>query len=216
MKTKNLFDIAHGDVMSKLQNDRLKQFLLSQRKEGRQGRISSIKTTLKELKRNQPTHTSSQEGTSSQEVTSSQSFSSNSGNVASDQDYEEPPEKKPKKSPRKKLINKDIASVLDRAKVSTRQAAMLMPTFAQSLNQDVSKAVISPATVWRTRQRAREEIAAEIKRTTNLTPPLVVHWDGKEVKSTSGEIFHTQLMLKSLKNYVFIYLFKTVHVNHKN
>ena len=80
----------------------------------------------------------------------------------------------------------NVALSLDRAKISDRKAALVLPTIAHTLGNDASKLATSFSSIRRTRQMQRLTEAEKIKDTLSPISPLTLHLDSKLLPSAPG------------------------------
>lgn len=114
------------------------------------------------------------------------SLSSTSENVStSSSEYNPPIEKKVKllssstSTKKVKVITTDLAAALDRSKLSNASATLLIASTAQALGHNIESITVSKETLRRSREKRREEIFTEIRKSFNSEHNLIVHWDGK-------------------------------------
>jgi len=81
----------------------------------------------------------------------------------------------------------DVASTLDRIKLSDRKFVLLAAAIAKA-NDDLSTAPLSHSTVYHKRSSHRSEIASDVHQKFMLTEKaaLVVHWDGNIMKDSTN------------------------------
>lgn len=87
------------------------------------------------------------------------------------------------------IMDDKLISVFDHCKVSDRNAVRLIVALCSSLNVDVNRLIVNRSSIRRSREKIREENAEEIKelfKTENLNAG-VLHWDGKILKTSSGQ-----------------------------
>jgi len=75
-----------------------------------------------------------------------------------------------------------VAAALDRTKTSTiRQAVHIFNAIAESdqLLHLVADLIISPSSIYKSRQIHCQKLTREIRETFDLSTPLILHWDGK-------------------------------------
>uniref|UniRef100_A0A6P7GUM0 Uncharacterized protein LOC114346902 n=1 Tax=Diabrotica virgifera virgifera TaxID=50390 RepID=A0A6P7GUM0_DIAVI len=73
----------------------------------------------------------------------------------------------------------NVAAVLDRNKVSYREAVRLIIPIAAALGHDPAELPLSRSSVKRKREAARQNFSTEIKSNLEIKEPIVVHWDSK-------------------------------------
>ena len=84
------------------------------------------------------------------------------------------------------ILTPNVALSLDRAKISDRKAALVLPTIAHALGHDASKLPTSFSSIRRARQMQRLTEAEKIKDTFSPISPLTHHWDSKLLPSAPG------------------------------
>lgn len=84
------------------------------------------------------------------------------------------------------LITPELAVVLDRTKVSDRQATFIIGTTIKSLGHDINYFACSRSTIKLQREKARQEMASFIKESFTLKSKLTVHWDGKMISNLTS------------------------------
>lgn len=87
------------------------------------------------------------------------------------------------------IITTKIVAVLDKCKVSDRDAVHLIAAIAEALELDLNRLSISRSTVRRCRQQLREERAENMKKLFNKSEitAAVIHWDGKILPAITGK-----------------------------
>jgi hypothetical protein len=165
----DLFDIAPTNVMILLTDESLKQFLINQRKPGREGRISFTRKPV------QPEVSADVLG----ENTSLNSSTTSSHVSVQSADYEPPKKRtKPLKDDvtGRNFLSKQLASSLDYHKVGHKAASELLTGMAATLDVD---ACTSREFVRKQRIGFRNECATNIIESFRPNVSLIVHWDGK-------------------------------------
>ena len=194
----NLFDIAHQDAMQLMTIKEDRDFLVAQRKPGREGKMAGVdddwakkderkrKRAEHEVKRLEKEEETQEERTATVEWESSSAASSSS----------EPGEcRTPTKHPcttgskkvLKKVITPDIAAALDRSQISNRGAMAVLVPFASVLGSNAEELSLSTSTIHRHRRQHRVEKANEIKQSFSPKVPLTVHWDGKLMPALTAD-----------------------------
>ena len=79
----------------------------------------------------------------------------------------------------KNLLDEKLAVTLDMAKVSDRNAALVLTPALQSLGHDPAEFNINRSSIRRQRIKCRQKIAANLKAEFRPGVPLTIHWDGK-------------------------------------
>ena len=94
-------------------------------------------------------------------------------------DSSEPPAKKSRGTVN--ILNVRVVSVLDKCKISSRDAVHLIIAIADALGHKVDTLIVNASSIHRYREKIREAKAAHIKEVfKNMEfDSLVVHWDGK-------------------------------------
>lgn len=79
--------------------------------------------------------------------------------------------------------------MLDKCKISDRDAVHLLFATAESLGNDTNKLIINRSSIRRSRLRLRKQRAEKIRRDYNLTKDevVVIHWDGKLLPALTGK-----------------------------
>lgn len=79
------------------------------------------------------------------------------------------------------IINEKLVAVLDKCKLSDRDAVHVIAAVAQSLQYDINSLVLNSTSIRRYREKLRTARAMNIKRVFNETElnAVVLHWDGK-------------------------------------
>jgi len=83
-----------------------------------------------------------------------------------------------RKRPRN-IINRAIASALDRTKVSDRNAIYILTAVAETICLNISEIALNKETIRRIRRTHRENTAKEIRQDFQPEAALTVYWDGK-------------------------------------
>lgn len=186
----DLFDVAHANAMNliKLQED--KEFLNAQREKGRRGSMGALdkkllitekKCIANNLKIISRKKKESERLEIETHVVLCISNSSSSEKNTSDSDEEVKYNilpKCPRKRPRN-IINRAVASALDRTKVSDRNATYILAATAETIGLNTSEIALNKETIRRMRRTHRENIAKEIRQDFQPDVALTVHWDGK-------------------------------------
>lgn len=202
----NLFDIAHKDALTLITIVEDKQFLLAQREKGRRGCMSSVDTELlkkedRKKKRQQQIIIREQKETErlKEEAKSNDlNFESteSSSSSESDDDLYVPINKRFKQNNSTELISTlktssivttEVASALDRTKVSDRNAMYVLSATVQSLGYNVQDFTLNRESIRQARRKNRQKIANELKASFLPTTPLTIHWDGKLLPSLTSK-----------------------------
>jgi hypothetical protein len=197
----SLFDIAAADALKNIRIAEDKEFLLAQRENGRRGFMSGVDKILekkesrrtdrkqKEMERKRKFEESILESTATSTICKNLDDDSDAeGIVESSDDVDFTPKthvpsqtmmKNSSDEKKKNLITPELVAVLDRAKVSNRDATRIVNAAAKSMNIDINSLTSSRTSIQRTRQKVREQTATRLKDQFVGTGAYVVHWDGK-------------------------------------
>jgi len=90
---------------------------------------------------------------------------------------------------RTQFINDKLVTVLDRCKVSDRDATHILMATAQALGHNVDDLVINRSSIHRVREKVRKLRAEQLRSSFNndLFKESVVHWDEKMLPSLTGK-----------------------------
>lgn len=203
-----LFDIAHSNALNMITIEEDKQFLLNQRKMGRQGRIGNtdrmyakkfyqksqteakyerIKEKEKEAMKRltekcvllSSSTSSSEKGSSD---VSSPSTPTPQPGPSTSKDISSPPRKRGRKS----ILDDNLATSLDVAKLSDRKATIVLASTIKSLGCDVSQYNVSFSSIRRHRMNIRQQLAESLKDAFQPQTTLTIHWDGKMLEDITG------------------------------
>ena len=198
----DLFDVAHADALTLIKVVEDREFLLAQREKGRRGSMGPIDMTLfkKEEKRRHKTlqeesrkqkeakNARSQTETAKLDYSSDIDDKDSEARSNSDSDFDEtinapllPKCKRPSN-----IVNPDLASALDRSKISDRSATYVLAATAQSLGCNIKDIAVNRESIRRARRQQREIIAKQIHDSFDPQVPLTVHWDGKMLPALTG------------------------------
>lgn len=90
-------------------------------------------------------------------------------------------------SSKQAILTKDVTGALDRSQVTDRNAMHLIAATAHALGHNVDEMTLSRSSIRRARIENRMQCANDIKSRFNaVTPPLIVHWDGKLLPAITG------------------------------
>ncbi len=204
----NIFDIAHADVLT-LIDDTKKAFLLSQREKGRPGHLPGEKElnverqklkrkedreNAEEIRKRKYVEESSKTTESIQGIFSSSE--SENGKKSSDSEISfanvnvpamqvSEPGPGPVSQAKKFFFTSRMLSALDKCKISDRSAMHLLSAIAEALGYSMNELILNRTTLRRYRQQNREEIAAKVKAEFQFSTG-VVHWDGKLLPDLTG------------------------------
>ena len=103
--------------------------------------------------------------------------------------FNEPGPSDPKKQRRgkKEVITDKLVAVLDKCKISDRDAVPIIIATAEALHHNIDELIINRSSIHRSRQRIRAERSTKLREAFQLTPPVTatVHWDGKMLASVT-------------------------------
>ncbi len=190
----DMFDIAHADALTLIKIAEDREFLIAQREKGRRGSMGPVDTKLakkeksrqekllqaeniKKLKQEQSRGNPNKEQSSESSTSSEESSDNDSGNAA----YK-PPKNVKRKRP-SNIIGPELASALDRTKISDRNATYVLAAAAESLGHSLEDITLNKESIRTARRRHRETVANEIRVSFAPQVPLTVHWDGKMLPS---------------------------------
>jgi hypothetical protein len=180
----NLFDIASADALERMLVEKDKEFLTAQRQPGRQGSMAGIDKKLadKEKKRSAREKDScsrqereterAQEHAATAELASSPSSTSSKGSTPDRLSADEgavagcssPDPKKRRTGLRPvSVVSPELATALDRTKVSNRAATHIVLAAASSLGHDTNTLAINRESIHLGRIQHRAAIAQEIR-----------------------------------------------------
>ena len=87
-----------------------------------------------------------------------------------------------------KVVSQDLVMALDRAKISDRQATIVVAATASSLGHEIDNITLSRSSIRRKGMQIREDIANAIKLSFEPNVPLTVHWDGKFILNLLNDV----------------------------
>jgi len=196
-----LFDIAHENAMTSITLEEDRQFLQMQR-DSMKGYMGALDT---ELAQKEERITERKAAVFQRQVKESERKSEADETVElvesdtddNDEDGNDDmrnsgafcPSKKVKTCPpegKKKVINPEVCSVLDRLKIPNHSGSLLVSTVAHGLGIDLEACSTSYESVRRAQLENRQQVALEVKSSFNPTVPLTVHWDGKLLPDLTG------------------------------
>lgn len=195
-----LCDVAHADALSLMNNEEDREFLLAQREKGRRGCLGGVDMKLhgvekrryerqmiakKKMKREEDRASAAR----CQIVENEGSGSSDSSEDEKDVTYESRAVPKSEVKKPANIVSSDVASALDRTKVSDRNATFIIASVAKAMGHDPSQLALNKESVRQSRRHHRETAAREIKEAFNVegsSGPLTVHWDGKILPALTG------------------------------
>ncbi|KAL4126442.1 hypothetical protein QTP88_010664 [Uroleucon formosanum] len=204
-KLDDLFDIAHADALNLIYIEEDRAFLVAQRQKGRLKSLLGIdknkcmkeknseERMQTENKRNYRAH---QELVTLSETVQLQSSSSTDEYDDTDSEaimFENVagPSTKHFRSSRgfEAFVSEKLAVVLDKCKISDRNAVHLLIATAEVLGNNVNKLIINRSSIRSARIEFRKERAKKIRQDYNLAneETLVVHWDGKLLPALTGK-----------------------------
>ncbi|KAL4104535.1 hypothetical protein QTP88_019830 [Uroleucon formosanum] len=87
------------------------------------------------------------------------------------------------------FVSEKLAVVLDKCKISDRNAVHLLIATAEALGNNVNKLIINRSSIRSARIEFRKECAKKIRQDYNLAneETVVVHWDGKLLPALTGK-----------------------------
>ncbi|KAL4098132.1 hypothetical protein QTP88_022794 [Uroleucon formosanum] len=176
-KLDDLFDIAHADALNLISIEEDRAFLVAQRQKGRLGSLLGIdknkcmkeknseERMQAENKRNYRAH---QELVTLSETVQLQSSSSTD-------EYDD--------------TDSEAIIVLDKCKISDRNAVHLLIATAEALGNNVNKLIINRSSIRSARIEFCKERAKKIRQDYNLAneETVVVHWDKKLLPALTGK-----------------------------
>ena len=189
-----LFDIAHANAMEMMKIEEDKEFLSAQREAGRRGKMCAVDKVLtkkeieafeKEQKIKKRLEKEAKDRPAREDTVNLASSCSESDNeqrvVVTDDEPCTSGSHPPKRVRRgtKNLLDVKLAVTLDMAKVSDRNAALVLTPALQSLGHDPAEFNINHSSIRRQRIKCRQKIAANLKAEFRPGVPLTIHWDGK-------------------------------------
>ncbi|KAL4090628.1 hypothetical protein QTP88_025427 [Uroleucon formosanum] len=204
-KLDDLFDIAHADALNLISIEEDRAFLVAQRQKGRLGSLLGIdknkcmkeknseERMQAENKRNYRAH---QELVALSETVQLQSSSSTDEYDDTDSEaimFENVagPSTKHFRSSRgfEAFVSEKLAVVLDKCKISDRNAVHLLIATAEALGNNVNKLIINRSSIRSARIEFRKERAKKLRQDYNLAneETVVVHWDGKLLPALTGK-----------------------------
>lgn len=194
----DLFDVAHANALTTIKIDEDRQFLQAQREKGRRGCMGSVDKKLTQLEDRRSRRELQQEQRKQQEeqrkrdfaAAGKTSYDTDSGDGVSSSDSDTATlGTTPSGKKRCRMVNimtPELASALDRTKVSDRNATYILSAAAKSFGYDPCNVTLNKESVRLSRRQHREEITSEIRKTFLPETPLTVHWDGKLLPSLTG------------------------------
>jgi hypothetical protein len=122
-------------------------------------------------------------------VSSSSSCSHSNSSTEDEVDLTQPSTSRPRGTPqrkKRKIMDENLLSLLDVAKVSDRAASLIMiPTIA-NVGKDPEEYNVSYSSIRRARQKSREKFSENLKKQFQTDKPLIIHWDGKLLEDITG------------------------------
>ena len=219
---KTLFPVMRDDAVDMTQNEFIKDFIIKQKESHSPLRMTFLKKRLSGLKFKKREiaygeKMQSQLGTNhSDDSPSKYSISSNMSSCPSDLQYVPPQYSKKRGTENPAVIFDTKCSLsLDRAKISDRKAALVLPTIAHALGHDATKLPTSFSSIRRARQMQLLTEAEKIKDTFSPISPLTPHWDSKLLSSAPG-IYSYYPICNSVITYILeICAMKLTHSHQK-
>jgi len=210
-RLKHLFDIAHSNALNLITIQEDKDFLLAQREKERRGKIMNVDKVLmnkqeklekrkeelaKRRKREEERKanyqelvilsSSSSESEAEKSPTNEESEEYFSARGGIDVNTTTSDATRPKRG-RKNLIDDKLALSLDMAKLSNRNAALVLTPLIQRLNQDPSTFNNNTYSIRRERMKVRQKTAENVKRDFKPSVFSTIHWDGKMLEDITGK-----------------------------
>jgi len=185
----DLFDVAHADAMTIITNEEDRLFLVAQREKGRRGCLGPVDTKLVKLEERRRKRQSEEESRRRKEaqrvekeeetveLTCTSSSEESSDNETDKFSAGDGPRLRRKRQ--RNVVSLELASALDRTKVSNRNATYVLAATAQALGHNVADIALNRESVRSARRKHREQIATEICASFDPSVALTVHWDGK-------------------------------------
>ena len=199
----DLFDIAHQDALKMITIPEDKEFLLAQREKGRRGCMGSVDKKMQKREENRNKRTFQAQCRVRREnerkimvvkkpsLTDTCSESDQLDDTVSDFEQQLVDSQAQKKiktvSKQKNIVTPELASALDRTRMSNRSAAFLLAATAESLGHNSQNYSVNRESIRKYRRKYREEIAREILLSFKANVPLVIHWDGKMMPSLTSK-----------------------------
>ena len=104
----------------------------------------------------------------------------------SEDDAFNPPPQKKVSQEKQSVLTPELAALMDRMKLSARQAGALATGFAAVLGFNVSTLSTSPSTIYRQRTNLRKTMGEKIKSEFYTSKPVQLHWDGKQLRDLTN------------------------------
>jgi hypothetical protein len=179
-----LFDIAHADAMTLIENEEDKLFLESQRQKGRPGCMMGVdKVLLQQQQKQKEKYEKLQrrqrslleKAALSETVVLESSSSNNSGNSSAKSDDEDPMPSTstaappPRKRGRHQIISAPLAAMLDRNLLSDRAAMMVVFESLKAVGQDPENFALNRSTIQRQRQKHVKQKPMALKKHSTQT-----------------------------------------------
>jgi len=200
----DLFDIAHATALEDIKIEEDRAFLLAQHEPGRRGKTSDVDKSL--VKRESAAYATEQnfkrrldkeeqERLHREERIDLMSSSSESGSEEQSGVADEEPctsgsqlsvsKRKRVRRGRKKLLDDTVAISLDMAKVSDRNAALVLTPALQCLGHDLAQFTVNRSSIRRQRIQCRQKVAENLKTEFKPGVPLTIHWMGNCWKTSA-------------------------------
>ena len=196
----DLFDVAHCDALQLIKIEEDRQFLLAQRKKGRQGFMAGVDMSLakkEEAKANKHQCQIQQKKKQQIEIAALDRSvaleSSGSSSDASDEEMEGATGAVALHTPKRKrgvqtnIMTPAVLSALDRTKTSDRQAVQIIAPILHAAGENIEEHSINRSSIRRYRQIHRANLSMSLKTDFNLQKPMVLHWDGKLMEALTGD-----------------------------
>lgn len=199
----DLFDIAHANAMKIINIQQVKEFLIAQRKKGRRGRMGNIdKIFLKQSlesgkrrekrKRKRELKKKAKESRSEKAILECSIPDTNLDQDEISTDYDKPSTSgasfpKCRRRGTKQVMCEKLAATMDMAKLSDREAALVLTPVLQHLGHDPYEYNVNRSSIRRERMKYRQKIAEGLKQEFKPGVTLCIHWDGKMLEDITGK-----------------------------
>lgn len=190
----DLFDVAHADALTIITNEEDKSFLIAQRETGRRGCLGPVDMKLAKVEERRRERQAAEESRCRKEAQRVEKeeetvvlLSTSSSEECSEDEtdkFNSGPSLR-RKRPRN-IVSLEVASALDRAKVSNRSAAYVLAATAKSLGHNVADIALNRESIRSVRRKHRKQIAADIRANFHPSAALTVHWDSKLLPSLTS------------------------------
>lgn len=207
----DLFDVATEKALRTIKIEEDRQFLIFQRQKGRPGSMVGVDNVLlqkekRRMKRLEEAETrqaaasiETAAGSSSNDHAMIEEMESDVGGDTGESEISEfqvpiatteRPAAQAEVNSRGKgeFINERIVSVLDKCKISDRDAVHVLIAVAEGLGHNVNDLIINRTSLRRMRSKYREAVVGKLRENYRLssTEPCVLHFDGKILPDING------------------------------